>query len=108
MGRIQEWAAGVRRETWARWAIAVGGVLVVWIVTLIWGPNPPVVERQLEETYDVSDVVWQPSWRWQRDTLVVDGRDISDDCIVTGAWWSSHDAKIECSRDVGIGEVAQD
>lgn len=105
MSAVTQRLAGVRRDSWLRLGIVVGGVLLVLASYLLFGPRTGEVEQRLEEKYDVAEVEWGNSARFESEVLVVDGRDISDDCTVRGEWASLDNLRIECTSDVGIGEV---
>jgi hypothetical protein len=104
---LKQRLVGVRRDTWLRWGIVVGGTVAVLLVYLVWGPDTAEVEHRLEEKYGVERVVWGNSARFEKETLVVDGRDIAGECTVSGEWGSLDNVRIECTRDVGIGEVVE-
>jgi len=93
------------RQTRLRWGIVVGGVAAVVLSWVALGPRPEAVSERLEQRYGVAHVEWGPNARFVPEKLVVDGRDLSDVCTVTGAWGSLDDVEIVCTRDVGIGRV---
>ncbi|QBR92692.1 hypothetical protein [Nocardioides euryhalodurans] len=95
----------VQTETWLRLALGGGTLLVVLVATIVWGPDPEEVATRLEDKYGVDEVFWDQGWSKRRSDLVVDGRDLSDDCTVDGTWGSLDDVEIVCTRDVGIGRV---
>lgn len=101
---LPAWLSSVRRETWLRWGIVVIGIAVVLVVRVLWGPGPSVT-AYLEEKYGVEDVQWDRGSKVRPETLIVDGRDISEWCTVTGAWGDVDDAAIRCTRDLGFDRV---
>jgi hypothetical protein len=105
MGSVGSWVASVRRETWIRWGIAIGGCAVTLVVFFVWGPGQADVTDRLEDDYDVEQVEWDRGSKVRPERLVVDGRDISDECTVRGAWGSFDDLEIVCTEDVGVGRV---
>jgi len=58
------------------------------------------VGERLEEIYGVP-VEWDPNGSYERDTLIVDGQDLSEDCRVTGDWGPLDDLAIECDGATG-------
>lgn len=93
------------RRRWFWPAVMVAIVVGVFAWQLRYGPDVEAVERQLEERYDVS-VEWRAGGKYERDTIIVDGRDVSEDCILTGASGSPDDARIECDG-FAITEVGE-
>ena len=98
--------AGVTSKKWFTPAL-VGGILaVVFVVQLGFGPDHEQVVERLEQTYGADTVEWSANGRFQRDTIVVDGQDVSEECIVVGEWWGLDDVRLECESDVGLREAA--
>jgi hypothetical protein len=106
MSALTRRLADVRRDTWLRWGIVMGGVLLVLTTYWLSGPETSEVEQRLADKYGVSEVRWGNSARFEPEVLVVEGRDISGECTVRGEWASLDNLRIECTEDVGIGEVA--
>ena len=97
--------AGVTSRKWFTSGLVVGILAAVFVVQLGFGPDHDQVVQRLEEKYGAETIEWSGNGRYQRDTIVVDGQDVSEECIVTGEWWGLDDVRFECDTDVGLREV---
>jgi hypothetical protein len=91
-----------RRAPWSRRrrGLVAGGaaalvVLVVVTVQWVFRPDYPVVTQRLSDLYG-APVEWRHHGKYQRDDLIVDGRDIGDHCVVEGEWFGLDDLRITC------------
>jgi hypothetical protein len=88
-------------------ALLVAFVALVVAVQVLPSARHDEVVQRLEEKYGAQEIVWQGNGRYQRDTLVVDGKDVSDECVVTGDWGPLDDLAIECDGHVAFVPVDQ-
>jgi len=95
----------ITRRKWFTPAFIALVVAAVFAQDAIWGPDYPEVVRRLEAKYGVEEIVWQGNGRYERDTLIIDGRDVSDDCVITGDWGPLDDLAIECDGEVSYEPV---
>jgi len=98
--------AAVTSKKWFTPSLVVGILAVVFLVQLGLGPDHEQVVERLEQKYGADTVEWSSDGRYQRDTIVVDGLDVSEECIVVGEWWGLDDVRFECESDVGLREAA--
>ena len=94
--------SSVTRKKWFTPVLIVSILAVVFLVTMLFGPDQREVEQRLGERYDLASVEWIGNARFQPEVLVLDGQDVSDACTVRGEWGSLDDLRIECDTDVGI------
>jgi len=100
----------VTQEKWFRpvlFLVVVGLVYFVSFV-VVGPPDYDEAERVLVEKYDLRSLEWETNGSRQRDTLVLDGQDVSDACVVEGEWGSLDDVRIDCDEPVGIRAVDED
>lgn len=94
------------RTKWVKPALLVGFIAVLFAIRFVPSADAGEIEERLAEKYGVS-VQWHPESRYQRDTLVVDGQDVSEHCVVTGDWGPLDDLAIECDGTVSFVPVDQ-
>ena len=95
----------VTRRKWFKPMLLAGTIGVILAVQVLPSAGPDEVVQRLEEKYGAERIVWTGNGRYERDTLVVDGRDVSEECVVEGEWGPLDDLAIDCETDVGIRPV---
>lgn len=95
---------------WFKPALVVVMVGLVYFVSFVvlGKPDYERIEDRLVEQYDLSSIRWETNGMRQRDTLVLDGQDVSDTCLVTGYDGSLDALRIECDEPVGMPAVDED
>ncbi len=88
------------RSRWFAPVVIVIAVVGAFGATFLFRADSDEVVRRLEQQYGAQEIVWQGNGRYQRDTLVVDGRDLTEHCVVTGEWGPLDDLAIECDGEV--------
>lgn len=83
------------KKTWFKPLLVLGFIALVFAVRFLPSADHGEIVERLEDTYGVP-VTWEPNGTYERDTLVVDGEDLSEECHVTGDWGPLDDLAIEC------------
>jgi hypothetical protein len=94
-GRPRGTPRSPRRRTLIAGGCAVLIVLGVVIVEAAFRPDYPKVTQRLSELYG-AEVEWRRAGKYQRDDIILDGRNVGDHCVVEGEWFGLDDLRIRC------------
>ena len=97
---------GFTKRRWFKPVLLIGFVALVFAIRFLPSAGHEEVVQRLEEKYGVP-VEWDPNGTYERDTLVVDGEDVTEECVVTGDWGSLDDLAIECDGKIAFVPVDQ-